>query len=185
MPRKREPNTTSARPDVISGVISGYSSGEYSRSASWIIIMSPVTAAKPRRSAAPLPPLRGWRSRMKPSSFCSRSRIAGVPSVDTSSTTISSMRILTARTRRMISSTVSCSLYTGITTESSGSAGTRCAARWSLEKGTLMRPVRGRGRPRTATARSAAPRAGRAAAPRAPPAARRAAPVPTCARSCR
>ena len=35
----------------------GYSSGEYSRSASWMITRSPVTAAKPRRSAAPLPAL--------------------------------------------------------------------------------------------------------------------------------
>ena len=34
----------------------------------------------------------------------------------------------------MISSIVSCSLKTGITTDSSGSAGTRCAARWSLEQ---------------------------------------------------
>ena len=41
-----------------------------------MITRSPVTAAKPRRSAAPLPPLRGWRSSTKPCSFCSRSRIS-------------------------------------------------------------------------------------------------------------
>ena len=39
----------------------------------------------------------------------------------------------------MISSIVSSSLKTGITTESSGSAGTRAAARCSRENGALMR----------------------------------------------
>ena len=105
---------------------------------------SPVTAANPRRSAAPLPPLRGWRSSTKPCSFCSRSRISVVPSVDTSSTTISWMRIRTASTRRMISSIVSRSLKTGITTESTGSAGMRVAARWSVEAGRVMLAVRAR-----------------------------------------
>ena len=48
-----------------------------------------------------------------------------MPSVDPSSTTMSSMRSGTASTRRMISSTVVRSLYTGMTTDSSGLAGTR------------------------------------------------------------
>ena len=43
-----------------------------------------------------------------------------MPSVDPSSTTISSMRSGTASTRRMISSIVARSLNTGMTTESSG-----------------------------------------------------------------
>ena len=54
-----------------------------------------------------------------------------MPSVDTSSTTISWMRILIASTRRMISSIVLRSLKTGITTESSGSG--RHACRRALE----------------------------------------------------
>src|SRR5215510_11374537 len=44
------------------------------------------------------------------------------PSFDPSSTTISSRRTGTASTRRMISSTVVRSLYTGMTTDSSGLA---------------------------------------------------------------
>src|SRR5262249_24854387 len=52
-----------------------------------------------------------------------RSRISPDPSFEPSSTTISSMRSGTASTRRMISSTVVRSLYTGMTTESSGSGG--------------------------------------------------------------
>src|SRR5262245_59075496 len=83
---------------------------------------SPVTAAKPRRSAAPLPAF-SWRNSLKPSSFSMRSRISPVPSFEPSSTTMSSMRIRTARTRRMISSTVVRSLYTGITTDRSGFGG--------------------------------------------------------------
>jgi hypothetical protein len=47
--------------------------------------------------------------------------MALVPSVEQSSTTINSMRRLTARTRRMISSIVCRSLKTGITTDRSGS----------------------------------------------------------------
>ena len=38
-----------ACPLQMSSMSSGYSSGEYSRSASWITTRSPVTAAKPRR----------------------------------------------------------------------------------------------------------------------------------------
>ena len=47
-----------------------------------------------------------------------------MPSVEQSSTTISSMRRGTASTRRMISSIVCRSLKTGMTTDSSGSAAT-------------------------------------------------------------
>ena len=82
--------------------------------------MSPVTAAKPRRSAAPLPAF-AWRSSVNASSRCSASRISAVPSLDPSSTTMSSMRSGTASTRRTIASIVVRSLYTGITTDSSGS----------------------------------------------------------------
>ena len=38
-----------------------YSAGSYSRSASWTMTNSAVAAAKPVRSAAPLPRLRSWR----------------------------------------------------------------------------------------------------------------------------
>src|SRR6266498_3240061 len=82
--------------------------------------MSPVTAAKPRRSAAPLPAF-AWRRSVNPSSRCSASRRSAVPSVDPSSTTISSMRSTRASTRRTIASIVVRSLYTGITTDRSGS----------------------------------------------------------------
>ncbi len=46
MPRKRDPKTTSARPEMIRLVRSGYSSGAYSRSASWMMTRSPVTAVE-------------------------------------------------------------------------------------------------------------------------------------------
>src|SRR5262245_9445169 len=80
---------------------------------------SPVTAANPLRRAEPLPAL-ACRSSLNPSSFASRSRISPEPSFDPSSTTMSSMRSGTASTRRMISSTVVRSLYTGMTTDNSG-----------------------------------------------------------------
>ncbi len=81
---------------------------------------SPVTAAKPRRSAAPLPRVRLAQQR-EPEFVLQRvEQIAAFRRVDPSSTTISSMRSGTASTRRMISSIVVRSLYTGITTESSG-----------------------------------------------------------------
>src|SRR4029453_6866900 len=85
-----------------------------------MITMSPVTAAKPRRSAAPLPAF-CCRSSVNVSSRCSVSRISEVPSLDPSSTTISSRRSVRASTRRTIASIVVRSLYTGITTDRSGS----------------------------------------------------------------
>ena len=84
--------------------------------------MSPLTAANPARSAAPLPPLCGCSSSVNPSSRCSACRLSRVPSVEQSSTTMSSSRSGTASTRRMISSIVSRSLNAGMTTDSSGSA---------------------------------------------------------------
>src|SRR5437899_2036030 len=82
--------------------------------------MSPATAAKPRRSAAPLPAF-ACRSSVNFSSRCSVSRISEDPSLDPSSTTMSSRRSVRASTRRTIASIVVRSLYTGITTDRSGS----------------------------------------------------------------
>ena len=55
VPMKRDPNVTSAIPSTIGWMTRGRSCGSYSRSASWMTTMSPVAAAKPARSAAPLP----------------------------------------------------------------------------------------------------------------------------------
>ena len=54
-PRNRDPKTTSAFPSSSGPITVGYSSGSYSRSASWTITNGNVTSAKPVRSAAPLP----------------------------------------------------------------------------------------------------------------------------------
>ena len=119
---KRLPKTASALPFLIRSSRSGYSSGLYSRSASCTTITWPVAASIPRRTAAPFPRLRSCVSMRKPRSFDSFSRISRLPSVEASSTAMSSIRIGTERTRSTISSTDALSLYTGMTTLSSGSS---------------------------------------------------------------
>ena len=91
-------------------------------------------AAPQRRALAPF----GWRSSVKPSSRCSSSRISPVPSVDPSSTTMSSMRSGTASTRRMISSIVVRSLNTGMTTEAADVGRTQQVGRTSENRTTRM-----------------------------------------------
>ena len=74
--------------------------------------MSPVLAAIPVRTAAPLPWLRSWVSTVRPgmSPEAARSaRISPVRSREPSSTTMISVRSSSAATRRMISSTVASS----------------------------------------------------------------------------
>ena len=187
MPRNRDPNTTSARPTRSASVSCGYSSGEYSRSASWMIIMSPVTAAKPRRSAAPLPPLRGWRSRTNPQLLLQPLEDLGravgrhvvdddqldahLDGEDAADDFLDRVALVEDRASRP---------------RAADRAGSRCAARWSVERGALMRRA-ARARP---TANSDRPIGGDDQAverqrPRRHEPTRRAAPGPTCARWCR
>ena len=69
--------------------------------------IAPVVAAMPSRTAAPLPALRGRRMSCTPSTAAARS---GVPSVDPSSTTMTSLRKGTVLSRRRTSSMVAASL---------------------------------------------------------------------------
>ena len=88
-PMKRLPKTASALPLTIRSSRSGYSSGLYSRSASWTTMTSPVASAIPRRTAAPLPRFRSCRMQLEAAArAASRSRISRLPSVEASSTAI-------------------------------------------------------------------------------------------------
>src|SRR5262245_24625372 len=82
-----------------------------------MITTSPVAAANPALSAAPLPRLRSRKIKrsIRPRSRWSSSR---VPSVDPSSTTISSIGRLVARIRSMTIEIVFDSLNAGTTTDS-------------------------------------------------------------------
>src|SRR5207247_2896279 len=86
-------------------------------SASWITTTSPVAAATPERTAAPLPRFAGcrttWSSRPR---RCRSSSTWPEPSVEASSIAISSHWSGTARTRSTTCATVPASLYTGMTT---------------------------------------------------------------------
>src|SRR5687768_14469620 len=76
--------------------------------------MSPVEAAIPARTAAPLPRLRSWRMSFTPSIA---STIAAVSSLEPSSTTRISRRRSSASTRRRTISIVAPSSYDGMTTD--------------------------------------------------------------------
>ena len=92
----RSPNPASARPSAIGASSFGYSCGSYSRSASWTMTTSPVAAANPVRSAAPLPWLRSWyntRTLAGKVVFCRSSR---VPSLEQSSTRMRSFSTATS-----------------------------------------------------------------------------------------
>ncbi len=90
--------------------------GSYSRSASWTTTYSRVASWKPRRSAAPLPMLKGWANTRTRGSSIERA-IASVPSVEPSSTTTSSPVYGLASTRSTTTASVSASLKQGITTD--------------------------------------------------------------------
>jgi hypothetical protein len=66
-------------------------------------MMSPLAASIARRTAAPLPWFRSCSSTVKPFSEASFCRMSRLPSVDASSTAISSLRTGTASTRSTIS----------------------------------------------------------------------------------
>ncbi len=88
----------------------GYSSGSYSRSASCTMTSSPVAAAKPVRSAAPLPWLRSWYSTVTLAGNAVRCRSSRVPSVEQSSTSTMSLSTATRCTRSTSVSSVCTSL---------------------------------------------------------------------------
>ena len=120
----RPPRRTASRrprrpcPSRIGSSSLGYSCGSYSRSASWMMTMSPVTAANPVRRAAPLPRLRSCRTRRHRPAAASSRKASPVPSVEQSSTTTISFSRGTAFTRERISRIVPISLYAGMTTDS-------------------------------------------------------------------
>ena len=116
-PVSREPKTTSAWPSAIGATRRGMSLGSYSRSASWMTQISPPARAIAARSAAPLPRF-GWRTTTV--SGCAArqpARIAGVASVEPSSTTTISGSSGSAATRSSTRSSVAASLYAGIRTD--------------------------------------------------------------------
>ena len=94
----------------------GYSDGSYSRSASWMMTMSPVTRPMAARTAAPFPRFRGRKSSVRRLSGVSgmaawtSSSAVGVPSVEPSSTTMISFGMRTAMTRSSSVRTVATSL---------------------------------------------------------------------------
>src|SRR3954469_17722812 len=117
-PRNLDPYTTSASPRRIGASISGYSAGSYSRSASWMMIRSPVARRMPSVTAAPLPMFCGWNTGVIiEGCWPARSpMISRDPSVEPSSTSSTSRSIeprSTASTRRTDSVSVPRSLKTG------------------------------------------------------------------------
>ena len=105
----RTPYTTSASPRARGARSPSQSPGSYSRSASWITTNSRLASAKPRRTAAPLPRFSGCsRTRTRGSSYWDSRR--RVPSVEPSSTTISSPVKRLPSTLETISSMVTTSL---------------------------------------------------------------------------
>src|SRR5437870_5106419 len=104
----------------------GYSAGSYSRSASWMIAMSPLTCGTAALTAAPLPWLCAWKTSTR--RFAGVSGVAArssssttrVPSVEQSSTTMISFGMGTAMTRSRRVRTVPTSLYTGTITDRRG-----------------------------------------------------------------
>ena len=109
--RKREPNTTSARPSSSGINNSENSAGSYSRSASCTTTKSAVASLNPRRNAAPLPMFVGWRKKRTRSSV-SPSLVAtsAVESTEPSSTITSSAVHGDASTLRAHASSVASSL---------------------------------------------------------------------------
>src|SRR6478752_193347 len=97
------------------------SDGEYSRSASWMSRMSPWESSMPRRTAAPLPRLRGWERTVTCEWVAARrASSAAEPSVEPSSTSRISRRRLSSSSSSTTCATVRSSLYTGTTTLTSG-----------------------------------------------------------------
>src|SRR5437667_348872 len=80
---KRLPKTASALPFTMRSSSSGYSSGLYSRSASWTTITSPAASAIPRRTAAPLPRFFTCRTCLNPRRVGHEGgRVTGTPGAD-------------------------------------------------------------------------------------------------------
>ena len=101
---KREPKTTSAWSSTIGWMSWGYSAGSYSRSASWTMTIWPVACAEAGAERGALALVDLVVDDLQVAVACSISRrISRVPSVEQSSTTMISLRIGTARTRRRIS----------------------------------------------------------------------------------
>src|ERR1700682_1471790 len=93
-----------------------YSSGSYSRSASWMITSGAVTDSTAVRIAAPLPRFAAWRWTLTLRSLRKRSATSNVPSADPSSTTTSCWTQGCRRTRWRTRPRVGASLKAGTIT---------------------------------------------------------------------
>src|ERR1700736_2943156 len=93
-----------------------YSSGSYSRSASWMITSGAVTDSTAVRIAAPLPRFTAWRWTLTLRSLRKRSATSNVPSADPSSTTTSCWTHGCRRTRWRTRPRVGASLKAGTIT---------------------------------------------------------------------
>src|SRR4051794_20823124 len=124
------------------------SDGAYSRSASWITAISPSIHGIAARSALPLPPFGLCSTSVSGWPAAQRARIAGVASVEPSSTTITRLSSPSASSRRSTSSSVGASLYAGtrtvvrtaaLTVGRAGETPMSALPEFSSPRGTLVR----------------------------------------------
>src|SRR3954463_13409 len=148
--KARTPKTAFERPSRSGGSRPPRSSGSYSRSASMIAETSPRACSSAVRTAAPLPMLRSCVNSRTGFGHSRPRSISRVPSVDPSSTTISSKSasIFASRTSAMARSAVPISLKTGIRMDSSRASGTAIIRSRRRRRADPIPPLTGGASPR-------------------------------------